>query len=405
MRHARSGAMSALAMGTLVLLASCGREPAAYTPPPPPAVTVSEPEQRTIPRTLDFTGVLRGQEQVSLRARVSGFLEVKHVEDGQRVKAGDLLFEIDPRTYEAELRQAQAEVAAREADLRLAEVSLTRTQMALDAGAGNQQELDRAIADRDAAKAALELAAARVERAELDVEFTRVVSPIDGRIGFIDADVGDLISGPPAGSTLATVIDDARMFATYEVDERTVLEIRNEQGARRPGEDGKPAHEVGIAQAGEEGFPHRGVFAGADNTVDTDTGTIRVEAVFENDDRLLIPGAFVRLRAFLGEREALLVPRVAVLTDQAGRYVMVVGDDNIVQRVGVEIAGDPMDDMQPVRGVEAGEAAGRLTTESRVVINGMQRTRPGATVTPVTPEQAAAARNAAPAAPAEAGGE
>lgn len=395
----------ALVSVAIAALSGCGDEPAAYAPPPPPEVTVAPPVAREVPNTLDFTGTVRANQRVELRPRVGGFLDAKLVDDGQRVSAGDVLFEIDPRTYEAEAAQAEAELSARQADARLAEVSLTRTRMALEQGAGNQQELDRAIATRDAAVAAVELAEARLARARLDIEFTKVVTPIDGRIGFLYVEVGDLIGGAPVSETLATVIDDSRVFAVYDIDEQTIFELRRRQSNRRPGEDGRPTHEVRIQQAGEQGFPHSGRFISADNTINPDTGTIRVEAVFENEDGSIIPGAFVRIRAFLGERSALLVPETSVLVDQGGRYVMMVDAENTARRVGVERVGDPIDGLQPINELVPEGAEPLLSESSRIIVNGLQRARPGAPVTPLTAEQAAAARAAAASAGTSGGGE
>ena len=381
----RSLALTCLLGGTLsALAAGCGREAPSPVPLPPPEVTVASPVARSIPNTLDFTGSIRGNQRIELRPRVSGFLNDKLVADGQRVEAGDVLFQIDPREYDAEVAKAQAELASREADARLADVSLTRTRMALEQGAGNQQELDRAIATRDAAIAAVDLAKAQFARAELDVEFTQIVSPIAGRVGFIDVEEGDLISGPPVSGVLATVIDDSLVYAMYEVDEQTLFRIRESSQNRRPGEDGRPTHVVRIRQSGETGFPHEGAFVSADNTIDPETGTIRVEAVFQNPDGAIIPGAFVRIRAFLGERDALLVPEVAVLVDQAGRYVMLVDEQNMVHRVGVEPAGDPSEGLQPIQEIVPEGEAGRLNDDARIIVNGLQRARPGGEVNPTT---------------------
>lgn len=368
-----------------VMLAGCTREPAAFVPPPPPEVTVASPVQRRVPDTMVFTGVTRGVETVEIRARVRGFIEKKHVQDGRRVKQGDLLFTIDPRTYEASVQQAKAELAAREADLRLAQTTLERTQTAGAANAVSKQELDRAEAQRDGAKAQVDLAKARLRSAELDLEFTQIRSPINGRIGFIPVEVGELV-GASEPTLLAHVINDEKVFATYDMDERMVLEIRKANQNRRPGEDGRPNVPVRLGLANEEGFPHVGQFERGDNTVNPQTGTVRVESLFDNPEGTILPGAFVRVQPQFGERDVVTVPDVAVLSDQRGRYVLVVGAGGKVERRDVR-AGDVVDRQRVIL-----EGVG---LEDRVIVNGLQRARPGIEVK---------VAGASPAAPAVQGG-
>lgn len=174
-----SGAMACLAM------LGCERQQAAFVPPPPPEVTVESPTRQRVADAMEFTGTTRGYETVEIRARVRGFLEKKHVQDGKRVQQGDLLFTIDPRTFEAAVEQARAELATRESELKLAIVTLERTSAAAATNAVSKQEVDRAAAQRDGAIAQVDLAKARLRAAELDLEFTNVRSPITGRIGFI----------------------------------------------------------------------------------------------------------------------------------------------------------------------------------------------------------------------------
>lgn len=354
-------------LAVLLAAASCTRPPAAFVPPPPPEVTVATPQQQRVPQTLEFTGVTRGIETVEIRARVRGFLLQKLAQDGKRVKQGDLLFSIDPRTFEAAVQQAKAELAAREADLKLAEVTLDRTRQAGAANAIAKQELDRAEAQRDGALAQVDLAKARVRTAELDLEFTQIRSPINGRIGFIAADEGDLV-GASDPTLLARVINDEKIYATYDMDERTILEQRRINQNRRPGEDGRANLPVRLALANDIGFPHVGQFDRADNAVNPQTGTVRVESIFDNKEGTILPGAFVRVQPQFGEKDALTVPDVAVLADQRGRFVLVVGEGNKVERRDVRV-GEVVDRQRII--LEG------LDPAARVIVNGVQRARPG----------------------------
>ncbi len=357
----------------------CRRASNTYVPPPPPEVTVAQPERRTVPITLNLTGTTRGVESVEVRARVRGFVQQKHVEDGQAVEAGDLLFTIDPREFKAEVAEAQAELESRSANLRLAEVNLERVRQSIEQRAASQIELDRAQAERDAAQAQVHLADARLTQAKLDLEFTQVRAPIDGRLGLRTVEVGQLV-GASEPTLMGTIVNDSQIFATYNIAETQVLELYHQHQSRRPGEQGRPGLVVLLGMADEDGYPHEGRFHKAGNTVDPDTGTIVVEALFQNEDHAIIPGLFVRIRVLYGEEEAVLVPDTAVLTDQRGRFVLAVNGQNVVERRAVTIGGvhDRM------RAISAG-----LDADSWVVVNGIQRARPGATVNPVRPVAAA----------------
>ncbi|MDX2148590.1 MAG: efflux RND transporter periplasmic adaptor subunit [Planctomycetota bacterium] len=362
-------------------LGGCERETAGYTPPPPPQVTVANPTERTVPVTLDFTGTTRGVESVEVRARVRGFIASKEITEGQRVKKGDLLFVIDPRPFEAIVRQNQAQVESRRAALRLAEVLLTRTAEAVSRSAAAQTELDRVTAERDSARAQLELAEAQLVQSELDLEFTQVRSPIDGRIGITKIDAGQLV-GAAEPTLLATVINDSVVLATYYMSEREVLDQRRINNNRRPGEDGRPNIPVLMALANDADYVHEGTFAWADNRVDPMQGTVKVEASFDNSSGVIVPGLFVRLRSIVGEQRAIIVPDVAVQRDANGPYVLVVGADNKVQRRNV-ITGDVVDRGRMIMAGPGGDYG--ISLQDRVIINGLQRARPGATVDPVPP--------------------
>lgn len=376
------------ALAAALVLSACKKQAAQYVSPGPPEVTVASAVEKTVPDFLEYTGLTRASDAVEIRARVRGFLQKKHVRGGNRVKQGDLLFTIDPRTYLAVVKQAEAEVEVRRANLRLAEVSLGRLKTAIASSAASEQELDRGQAERDVAAAQLELAEAQLLAAKLDLEFTEVRAPISGRLGLIPPDEGDLV-GSGEATLLTTLVNDELIYATYEIDERTLLELRRANQNKRPGEDGRPLYPVYLATSAETEFTHKGVFDKADATVNPDTGTVRVEAAFENTDGSLVAGLFVRIRPMIGERTALMLPDVAVLSDQSGKYVLVVGPDGVVERRNITAG--------PIYGRERRVDAG-LAAADQVIVNGIQRARPGGKVNPI--RQTAPAPAVPPTAPA-----
>jgi RND family efflux transporter MFP subunit len=401
---------------TLAALAACKPKGQPPAPPPPPEVTVASPIAQTVPLTLDFTGTIRGIEAVEVRARVRGFIEKKHVVDGAPVKVGDLLFSIDPRPFQATVKQAEAEVAVRKASQQLAETTLERTREAVNRNAAAKLELDRAVAERDSSAAQVTLAEAVLTQASLDLEFTQVKAPIAGRLSIQTVELGQLVGANDA-TLLATIINDRQVLATYFIPERQVLELRRANQNRRPGEDGRANVPVALALANEQGYPHEGWYKWGDNTVDTATGTLKIEAVFDNQAGTILPGSFVRIRSIVGEQQALLVPDIAVLRDSTGSYVMLVDSSNKVQRRDVR-TGDtlrvtennittPMrkilpqlgDDEQP-RTNDKGEPLFNVSLDDRIVVNGLQRARPGAEVKPVTQSAATTKPAEKPAEPA-----
>lgn len=362
------------------LLGACRPAANDYVAPPPPEVTVALPVTKTIPMTIDATGTTRGIQTVQVRARVEGFIQEKLITGGERVTAGDLLYRIDPRTFAATVEQAEAELATAEAELRFAELTVGRIASASDRGAATGYEVERTTAERDAAKARMDLAAARLESARLDLEFTEVRAPITGRVGIQTVDLGQLV-GASDPTLLATVVNDSTIYATYTLDERQLLEQRQCYQNRRPGEDGRPDLVVMMGLVTDTGYPHEGRYRRTENEVDPATGTITAEAEFANPDGAIIPGLFVRLRAVLDEQEALLVPDTAVAADQAGRYVLVVNDEGVVERRNVTVG--PVFDR--LRRIDDG-----LEADARDIVNGMQRARPGIAVTALTEDGAAA---------------
>lgn len=356
----------------------CREKPPAYVPPPPPDVTVAAPVEREIDVTLEETGTTRGIETVEVRARVRGFIDKKFIKGGERVESGQPLYRIDPRPFEAARKQAEAERDARAAALRLAEVTLERVLQASRDAAVSKQEVDKATADRDAAKAQVDLAEALLTQAKLDLEWTEVTSPIAGRLGMNTVDTGQLV-GATEPTLLATVVNDDIIYARYSINERQLLQLRRANQNRRPGEDGRGDLVIRMGLAGQTDFPFEGKYARGDNALDPSTGTIGIEAEFANADGTILPGLFVRLKAMLGKEKALLVPDVAVQQDQGGRYVLVVNDKDVAERRNVRV-GPVVDRMRPILADEGGGLP--LSLSDRVIVNGIQRARPGAPVKP-----------------------
>jgi len=343
-----------------------------------------------VQETLEFTGRTRAIDSVQVRARVTGYITKVAFTAGALVDAGDLLFEIDPREYEAAVLRAEGEVARLRAQLARAESEVARNQALRPSGAASARELERAIAERGAAEGELKAKTAQLELAKLDLEFTRVTAPVAGRAGQAEVTQGNLVVvGASGGPLLTTVVSLDPIYVDFDGDERALLRLRKAQIAR----DGKATPEnaqaaaapVLVALADEEGFPHRGAIDFVDNQVDPSTGTIRVRAVLPNPDRLLAPGLFVRVRLPVDEpRPGVLVVDRAIGTDQDRKYVLVVNDKNVVEyrqvKLGALHGG--------LRAVAEGLAPGEW-----VIVNGIQRARPGVTVAP----QKVGMRPAAPA--------
>jgi RND family efflux transporter MFP subunit len=363
----------------LVLLAGCSAEPPGIVQPPPPEVTVSRPESREVTEYLDFTGRTESPQVVEVRPRVSGYLVKVYFNDGQEVKEGDPLFDIDPRPFEAAMGQAKAEVARVDASLKKAIADLARNQKLRPSGAVSQEELDSSIAEKAVAEASIAAAREAVTKAALDLEFAKITAPIAGRISTAKITVGNLVApGTEATSLLSTIVSVDPMHVYFDVDERSLLryaELIRESGRlldlKHVKQLNLPVH-VGLAN--EEGCPHQGMLDFVDNQINPSTGTIRTRAELPNADRAFVPGLFVRVRLPIGEpRQALLVTDRAVATDQSVKYVLVVNDQNQVERRDVKLGSLS----EGLRIVESG-----LKPEDRVIVNGIQRARAGLTVNP-----------------------
>jgi RND family efflux transporter MFP subunit len=376
-------------------LAAIGCKPKmnAYAPPPPAEVTVAHPVRKAVTRYLEYTGTTEAFEAVELRARVAGFLDKVNFKPGAAVKKGDLLFVIDPRVYEAQAKQAGADVAAKEAAERLSEITLKHVSEAFKTAAVAQLELDRAQADVEQAKAQVDLAKAALATAQLNVEFTQVRAPIDGRISKNLVDVGNLVGAAGQATVLATLVSSQPLYVQVDASESDLLAVRRSRMTRQPGaEPGQIApgewRPADLATADSHEFNVHGAIDYVDPALNPQSGTIRVRCRFDNPDLLLLPGLFVRVRILLDEDEQIVAPDIALLTDQTGRYALVVNDKDMIEKKSVTVGA--LDGAMRV--VLSG-----LTLQDRLVVNGLQRARPGVTVKATLKELPGADAGATPA--------
>ena len=376
------------AVGALILplLVSCSAK-TAEGPPPAPQVVVSAPLQRQIIDWDEFVGRFEAVESVEVRPRVSGYVQQIGFKDGDIVKKGQLLFVIDPRPYEAALAQARADLANAEAQAANARIELERAGALLDKGFVSKSAYDARMAQARSAEAAVAAAKAQVRSRELDVSFTRVTSPISGRVSDRRVDVGNLVSAGGAEPTLlTTVVSLDPIHFAFTGSEAVYLKYQraNRDGSRTSSR--YASNPVDIQLQDETGYNWRGRMDFVDNAMDVGSGTIRGRAVVANPDLILTPGMYGRMRLLgSGAYDALLIPDSAVSTDQSNKVVMVAAADDVVQPRRVEL-GPIVDGLRVVR-------AG-LSRSDRVIIEGQQRVRPGMKVQPKAGRIVAAAPTA-----------
>lgn len=358
------------------IVAGCAQTAAQSSAPPPPQVTVAEVLDREVTEWDEFTGRLEAVDSVEVRPRVSGYVAGVRFHEGAIVRRGDLLFQIDPRPFQAEADRLRAELLRAQATVRRADSELRRAERLRTENAISGEEHDRraAFAQETAAQVAAVEAALRA--AELNLEFTRVASPIDGRVGRAIVTEGNLVSsGPGEATLLTTVVSLDPVYAHFDVDEQIFLKYTATAAHGAPAAARPTELPIRMALASDRGFPREGRMDFLDNQLDAETGTIRIRAVFRNTDRTLTPGLFVRLRlAGTGSYRGLLIQDRAVGTDLGKKFVFVVGPDRGIEYREVTL-GPLVDGLRVVR---SGLAAG-----DQVVVNGLQRVRPGVHVEPV----------------------
>ena len=367
MRH--SLLLLAAAAATASILSGCARNEAAEPNAAPLAqVTVAAAISRKVTEFDEFTGRFEAVERVEVRPRVSGYISSVNFKDGSEVKKGDVLFVIDPRPNVAERDKARAQLAQARSQLILARSERDRATKLLAQHAISQEEFDTRASGLEQGQANVEAAQAALDAAALNLDFTRLTAPISGRIGRALVTSGNFVTN---GQTLlTTLVSLDPIYVSFDGDEKVYLKYSKlsrdgAQGARNP---------VQVGLADESGYPHQGVMVFVDNALDPATGTIRSRALLDNGDRLFTPGLFARLR-LLGahEHEAVLINDSAVGTDQTVRYVLVVSAGNKAEYRPVQLG--PIVD--GLRVVESGLASGET-----IVVNGLQRVRPGAQVQP-----------------------
>lgn len=372
----------------LVLTAGCGEDKNVYQPPPPPKVTVARPEVRTVPEYLDFTGNTAAVETVKLVARVEGYLEKLHFQDGQLVKKGDLLFTIQRTQYEAGVEQAQGDVDAAKSKLDYAEREFKRYSGLFAKNAAAATDVDNWRFQRDSAIAALYIADAALINAKLDLSYTAVKAPFDGRMGRHLIDPGNVVGAGGENTVLAEINRINPIYVYFTINERDLLRVREQnRGQYKPGEQPK-GRPLTMGLANEDGYPHRGELDFTAISVDPGTGTLQVRGIFPNPDFQILPGLFARVRGQIGETaNALVVPAEAVGFDQLGHYVLTVDDKNVVQRKGVQTG--------PLLANNGRVVRSGLSKDERVIVNGLLRAIPGREVTPETASAAPSPPNPA----------
>lgn len=367
--HARA---SSLAVGLATLVASVGCHSQGGGPPPaPPEVVVATPTAKTITEWDEYPGRVAPVQSVEIRARVDGYLQSVNFRDGATVEKGTVLFVIDPRPYRATLKAAEAGLAQAQARVETSTVLLRRVQAIKESGAVSQDTLDTRLQDNLTAQADLQSARAAVESARLNMNWTQVRAPISGRLSRRLVDPGELVQGSTAGSTLlTTIVSETPVYFYFTVDEQAA--VRYARIWVRAG--GEPSEVIPAELIDESGTQHEGHIDFVDNRIDEQSGTRELRAIFPNDDGQLIPGMFGTVRIPNGlPHEALLIPDRAIMADQMIQFVFVVGDEDLVERRTVQLG--PV--IEGLRLIRDGLAPG-----DRVIIEGTQRARPGAPVTP-----------------------
>lgn len=352
-------------------LAGCQEEKKAVAPPPPPEVEVAEVVQRDVPLYQEWVASMDGLVNATILAQVQGYLIKQNYKEGDHIKKGGLLFEIDPRPFQAAVDEARAALAKQQAVLQTAQLNLKRILPLAAANAVSQRDKDNAIGQVQSAEAQVLASQAQVRKAELDLGFTKIASPIDGIAGAAKAQMGDLVGTPQARElTTVSTVNPIKVYVHISEREYLLAVDRSKQGQKPDSE--KTTFDLILADGST--WPQKGVFSFADRQVDPQTGTIKVAILFPNPDNLLRPGQYAKVRALTGtEKGALLVPQRAVGELQGSYQVAVVTADNTVQIRGVK-AGERIDTLWVIReGLKPGD---------RVVAEGTQKVGNGVKVTP-----------------------
>lgn len=336
-------------------------------------MTVAQPVVADVVETVEFTGTTRAVSTVQIRSRVDGYLQEVGFKDGSNVKVGDLLFVIEPGPFEVALRSAQATLEKAKASLQLADNQLVRTQRLVESNSVAREEVETRLAERNGAAADVATAEAAVEKAKLDLSYTRIVSPMDGRIGRHLVDVGNLVQTET--TLLSTIESIDPVHAYFSISEGDYLRLTKAHQATSLLEANMPAIRLSLGLPNEKDWPFEGKFDYRDLGIDPETGTLLWRGIFSNPSGSLVPGLYVRLRASIGEpAKKVLVEERAIASDQRGTYVLAVNAEKVVEyrpvRLGLA--------QGTRRVVEEG-----ISEQDWIIVNGLQRARGGLTVDPV----------------------
>ena len=367
--HRLSFLLAALVLCAVLLVSGCGdnKQPNPAASAPPPAVTVVKVTAAEIKPSTTFTGRIEARNKVDLRARVDGFLEKRLFTEGADVAESELLFVIEKGLYQAAVDQAKAALETAESTLKLADLDVDRQTQLFQRNVTAQATLEQATAKQGEARGNMLAQKAALEKAELQLSYTDIKSPISGRIGRASVSLGNFVS--PSNGALATVVSQDPIYASFPVTQREMLAVRKQQAAGKGGE-----YVIYVQLADGSRYPGAGKIDFLDNTVNQGTDTVQVRAAFANPDRILVDGQLVTVVAEEGKGEsALVVPQQALQVDQTGPYVLVVDKDNKIQirRVEIDVA----------RGVNMVIRKG-LAADELIVTEGIQRVRPGQVVAP-----------------------
>jgi RND family efflux transporter MFP subunit len=368
------GGMLRIGLLLLAFVGLSGCEQNTFVAPPPPKVAVAQPVQRAITRFLDTTGNTAPIKSVDLVARVQGFLQSIDYQDGAFVKQGTTLFTIEPETYKLKLDQAQAAEVGAQATLKQAEADFKRQSDLVQRQAVSQSTLDQSTSTRDNAQANLQQAQVNTRIAQVNYGYTNVTAPFDGIVTAHLVSVGELVGAASPPTQLATIVQLDPIYVNFNVNEQDVLRIR--EVARQRGISVTDLRQlpVEVGLQTETGYPHQGKLDYISPTLNQSTGTLAVRGIFSNPDRTLLPGFYVRVRVpYDKQQDALLVPDTSLGSDQAGRYLLVVNGDNVVEQRKVQTGPSEGD----LRVIESG-----LKPDDRVVIAGLLRAIPGQKVDP-----------------------